>query len=541
MRVICLLLMGCSLLQLSAQEKYTNPILAGFYPDPSICRVADDYYLVNSSFSFFPGLPLFHSKDLVHWEQIANAIERPEQVDFDGLGISEGIFAPTLRYHDGRYYIICTVVGGIGNFVITATSPAGPWSMPTALPYVEGMDPDLFFDEDGKAYVSSCAPGKPELYSGHRAIMMHEFYPESLTTSVEAVMLVDGGADRSTQPIWCEGPHLFKKDGYYYLICAEGGTSIDHSEVVFRSKSLDTPFEPYAKNPILTQRTLSMSRPHAVTNTGHGDIVQTPDGQWWTVFLGCRPYDDKNTFNTGRETFLLPVHWQDEWPVILAPTQQVALQCDVPDLGITDKSSFPLNGNFDYTEYFTDKTLPLYMLHIRTPQQPFYTCGHGLSLDLQEQTMAQDKCPSFVGRRQQHTVFESSVSLAFQPKGDNEIAGLAAFQNDACYYLLAKTTEGFALHRGESGEHKLITEINSDHHDANCFLKMTGDDTAYHFYFSHDNTSWVELGDGYDAAFLSTSQAGGFVGTIVGAYASSNGEKSRTKAHYKWMRYIGVK
>jgi xylan 1,4-beta-xylosidase len=138
------------------ETSFSNPILAGFYPDPSICRVGDDYYLVNSSFSFFPGIPIFHSTDLVQWNQIGNVLDRPEQLNLNGLEISQGIYAPTIRFNNGVFYVICTVVGGIGNFVVTAANPAGPWSVPAALPHVQGMDPDIFFDTDGKAYIASC-------------------------------------------------------------------------------------------------------------------------------------------------------------------------------------------------------------------------------------------------------------------------------------------------------------------------------------------------------------------------------------------------
>jgi len=521
-----------------ARTTYTNPILAGFYPDPSICRVGSDYYLVNSSFSFFPGLPLFHSQDLVHWEQIGNALDRPEQIDLSGIRISGGIYAPTLRYHKGLFYIVCTVVDGIGNFVITASSPEGPWSIPVSLPHVQGMDPDLFFDADGKAYVSSCAPANPVLYNGHRAIMMHEFYPESLTTSAEAQLLVDGGANPDEQPVWCEGPHLFRKGDFYYLICAEGGTSSEHSEVVFRSHSLDEPFVSYAHNPILTQRHLDPKRTNAVTNTGHADFVELPSGEWWCVFLGCRPYSTDNHFNTGRETFLLPVRWKEEWPIILNENEKVPLKCTVPKLPQAINTDFPLNGRFEYVEHFDKEELPAYMLHIRTPFTPFYQCDSALHLQLQPASLDEVACPSFVGRRQQHTSFGMTVSLDFCTQKDNELAGIVAFQNETHYYLFARNSQGLVLKRGADEGAEVIKEIILPDTSSIYFLRMVGNSTTYTFSYSRDNENWVDV-TALDVSYLSTTEAGGFVGTIIGMYASSNGKASDNIAHFDWMKYEG--
>ena len=291
----------------SGPKDYLNPILSGFYPDPSIVRVGDDYYLVNSTFAYFPGIPVFHSRDLVDWTQIGNAIDRPTQLNFDGLGISRGVFAPAIDYHAGTFYIITTCVDCGGNFLITATNPAGPWSDPVWLGF-DGIDPSLFFGRDGKAYILNNGPpvGAP-LYDGHRAIWMQQFDRATNKLIGPRSMIVNGGTDIRKKPIWIEGPHLFQHHGKYYLICAEGGTGYDHSEVVFRSDKVFGPYASYKGNPILTQRTLDPSRPFPVTSTGHAQFVRTQESQWWAVFLGVRPYAD-DSYNTGRETFLLPVH-----------------------------------------------------------------------------------------------------------------------------------------------------------------------------------------------------------------------------------------
>ena len=536
MKIINLfLLIYLSVFNLSATTVDIQPTLAGFYPDPSICRVGSDYYLVNSSFSFYPGLPIFHSKDLSTWTQIGNAIDRPDQIDFSGLGLSQGVYAPTLRYHEGTYYIVCTIVGGINNFVITAKHPQGPWSQAVALPHVEGMDPDLFFDDNGKAYISSCAPAPEVKYDGHRAIKMYQFFPETLTTSRESVVLVDGGARPSDKPIWCEGPHLYKINNYYYLLCAEGGTSTDHSEVVFRSSSLDGPFVAYANNPILSQRHLSPQRKHAITNTGHADMVQTADGSWKAFFLGCRPYSADNEFNTGRETFMHPVTWENDWPIILSEKEEM-----VSVMSTNESDVFPLTGNFSYTEEFMEQVLPDYFLFLRAPQEEFFQLSPngGLNLSVLPSTLDEKVCPAFIGRRQQHARFQISAQLQFEAKG-KELAGLAAVQNDEYYYLLAKTSEGFTVSSGKQGVNTTLFTTKVKDYET-CFLKITGDDALYRFFYSFDNANWIQLGKGYPSSYLSTPNAGGFVGTILGMYASSDGQYSTNSVQFNSLQYMGT-
>jgi alpha-N-arabinofuranosidase len=314
------LLSGIIFLLLSCRDiKVKNPILPGFYPDPSICRVGEDYYLVNSSFSYFPGVPIFHSTDLISWVQIGHILDRPSQLNLSEQGISQGIYAPAIRNNKGTFYMITTLIGGDGgNFFVTAENPAGPWSDPVWLKEIEGIDPSFFFDEDGKAYIINNGP-PPEnnpLYNGHRALWLQEFDLTAQKLTGERKIIVNAGTDISRKPIWIEGPHLFKNKGYYYLLAAEGGTGLDHSEVIFRSKSIWGPYEVYSGNPILSQRDLPADRISPVTCAGHADMVQTADGDWVAVFLACQPYSE-DFFNTGRQTFFNKVDWSGEWPVIL--------------------------------------------------------------------------------------------------------------------------------------------------------------------------------------------------------------------------------
>jgi xylan 1,4-beta-xylosidase len=344
---------------------YRNPVLAGFYPDPSITRVGERFYLVNSTFAYFPGIPIFESTDLVHWKQIGNVIHRPSQLDFDGLGISRGVFAPTIEFHDGTFYVINTAVDSGGNFYVTAKHPAGPWSDPVWLRDIEGIDPSFFFDGDGKAYIvnNGLPEGKPE-YDGHRAIWIQEFDVQQGKPTGTRKVLVNGGVDFSKQPIWIEGPHLYKVAEWYYLVCAEGGTGPQHSQVVLRAKSPWGPFTPFAGNPILTQRELPANRPNPITNAGHADIVQAPDGNWWGVFLASRPYEG-DLYNTGRETFLLPVTWKDGWPIILEHGKTIPYVAPGPKFMATSGDA---TGNFTWRDEFDRPALDLAWLFVRVPK-----------------------------------------------------------------------------------------------------------------------------------------------------------------------------
>lgn len=552
--LIAFILFSCTTEQKTVNNMYSNPILSGFYPDPSICRVGEDYYMVNSTFSFFPGLPIFHSTDLVNWTQIGNVINRKEQIDYDGLDISEGLYAPTLRYYNEKFYLVCTRVGGIenfvvsetGNFVVTADSPEGPWSNPVYLPYVDGIDPDLFFDDNGKAYITSCASPDSLIYKGHRAIKMHEFDTETLTTSEETVTLVNGGTDISKQPIWVEGPHIYKINDYYYLFCAEGGTSTQHSEVVFRSESVDGPYLSYSKNPILTQRHLPEDRANPIINSGHADIVQTQTGEWWAVFLACRPYDS-NYFNIGRETFMLPLKWENNWPVLLSKEEVIPLNAPLPNLPKMAANNMPLSGDMALKDNFNYTTLPYHWLHIRTPKELFYTldsANGGLTLNLLPEKLSEKTSPAFIGRRQQHQNFSIITSLNFSPQNEGEMAGITAYQNEKHYYFLARTLinkqECVALFKGSESGEVLIQKAEIDESMlTTCQLQIEMNSTLVHFKYSRDGKKWESLAENIDSKYLSTQKSGGFVGTIVGMHATSSGEQSAKKAHFEWFEYLG--
>lgn len=542
-----------------AQDKtFLNPILPGFYPDPAICRVGDDYYVVASTFAYFPGVPIFHSKDLVNWKQIGNVLDRPEQLNLDGHGVSRGIFAPTITYHNGKFYMITTLIDTGGNFVVTATDPAGPWSNPAFLPQVDGIDPSLFFDDDGKAYVifnsDPPTPDKKPLWNGHRALWMYEFDKENLKTVGERKLVVDGGVDVSKKPVWIEAPHIYKINGYYYLMAAEGGTAYNHSEVIFRTKSLSEPFVPWEKNPILTQRHLDRNRKYPVTTAGHADLVQTPNGEWWAVFLACRPYEpsSEDYYNTGRDTWLTPVRWEDGWPVINPDFDEVQYRYPKPNLPEFKAKGTLTGGNFTVREDFNDNKLDFYWMFLRTPRENWYNFsdkkGH-LTIKTRPAEIVGKENPSFVTRRQQHAHFEASTVMEFAPKGENEIAGLVAFQSEFFHYFLGKTiSDGKPVIRllkakkeGDKNVYETLAEqkLESSQDNKPLYLKIEGKGKEYAFYYGTSPDKWNLVLDKVDGTYLSTKVAGGFVGTTIAMYTTSQGTPSDNKASFDWFNYVG--
>lgn len=514
------------------KDHYSNPIIAGYYPDPSVVRVGNDYYLVNSSFAYFPGLPVFHSKDLVNWQQIGHALNRRSQLTFEnGQSMSHGIFAPTIRYHDGLFYIITTDVYGIGNFYITAENPAGPWSDPVILPEIGGIDPDLFFDDDGRVYIAhNNGPKGEPLYDGHRAIWLWEYDLKNKKVIKESGrVIVNGGVDITKKPIWIEGPHLYKVNGWYYLSCAEGGTAEDHSQVIFRAKTLDDPFVPYEHNPILTQRDLPANRSQPVTSTGHADFVQTPNGDWWAVFLGIRPYFDSDTqswhHNTGRETFLLPVTWKEGWPTILAHNTAVPLQVAKPRLKSAQKNVSPQSGNFLWRDDFDEMNLQLNWVKLRTSATDWHSINtqkSTLQLVAQTHSLSEKVQPSYLGRRQQHQNFSAHTEVVL-PTLEGLTSGLALFQNSAYHYFLGVSRHGetfsLRLEATLAGKTSIVQEKTLTPQKSTLVLGVTQQDATLTFFYIDDRGRKQFFLRGIPASNISTQTAGGFIGVTMGPHA----------------------
>jgi alpha-N-arabinofuranosidase len=510
-----------------SDDEFRNPILPGFYPDPSVCRVGDTYYLINSTFAYFPGIPIFRSKDLVNWEHVGHVIHREKQLNYDKLGVSRGLFAPALSYHDGVFYVVCTMVDGGGNFVVTATDPKGPWSDPTWLGF-EGIDPSIFFDDHGRAWmVNNGAPEGPPLYSGHRAIWIQEFSMADRKMIGPRKVLVNGGVNLREKPVWIEGPHLYKRDGWYYLCCAEGGTSVNHSQVIFRSRNVDGPYTPWSGNPILTQRGLDGSVASAVTSTGHADLVIGPDEKWWAVFLGVRPYEGRYS-PMGRETFLLPVSWtEDGWPRILPSGDRVPLKVRAP----TGAHVWPDNPvtTVAWSDDFTAANLSPLWIMLRASSHKWWQLDgatHRLLLTPQRARLSGDGNPAFLARRVQHACFTAETSLSV-PSDPGVSAGLVVFQAERYHYFLnvSRGAGGLSVRLekacGGAGEVVATTQLAATPQIA---LRVEAKDAACSFAYAVKPGEWKTLVQDADAKVFTTEVAGGFVGATIGVHARIDDE-----------------
>lgn len=514
---------------LSGGDSFYTPILPGWYSDPSICTNGEgDYFLVTSTFTYFPGVPIFHSRDLVNWKQVGHVLNRPSQlVNMEKQHVSGGIFAPAISYnpHNKTYYMITTNVGA-GNFYVKTQDPFGDWSDPIMVPEVGGIDPSIFFDEDGKAYVvnNDDAPDfKPE-YDGHRTIRVQEFDWKNDKMVGPRKILVNKGVHPEEKPIWIEGPHMYKINGKYFLMDAEGGTSINHSEVIFRSDSPWGPFQAWKNNPILTQRHLDSNRPNPVTCAGHADLIQAAEGDWWAVFLACRPINNRFE-NLGRETFLLPVEWsEDGFPSITQGNEIVPMIQKREGVKRGENVTF---GNFSVMEEFNDTILGLQWMTLRGPATDLYslteTPGY-LTLKCAPKSTKDFCVPAFVSRRMQHHEFDASTRMYFNPENADEKAGLLLFKDETHQYFMAvsgATDRNIALIQIGKEEDKVLAKHELSADAVKFDLKVISKGLVYDFVYSLDGGKvWQTLCQNVDAGYLSTTVAGGFTGSTIALYAT---------------------
>jgi xylan 1,4-beta-xylosidase len=506
---------------------YRNPVIPGFHPDPSIIRVGETFYLVNSTFEFFPGVPLHRSRDLVHWEPIGNVLTRPSQLPLEGLGPSLGVFAPTIRHHEGTYYMITTLVGGHGNFYVTATDPAGEWSDPIWIRGQGGIDPSLFFDDDGKVYLHSTggAPGQPGESGIHQSTI--DLATGELTSEPRLVWRGTGGR-------YPEGPHMYKVGGRYYLMISEGGTEYGHMVTIARSDRPTGPFEACPRNPILTHRDTQLDQP--IQGTGHPDLVEDHEGSWWMVFLAFRPQGGY-FHHLGRETFLAPVRWDEEgWPVV---NEGRTIDLDMKVRGLPQHLVPARPGRDGF-----DDALGVNYDHIRNPvardysttERPGWLTLHGSALTL----ATADASPTFVGRRQQHLRARVAARLDFAPGRDGEEAGMVLYRHPFHRYELGVrrvSGEREVFVRQTIGERLSATTASAPlPGTAPVELQVVASPLEYTLSFTAEGGEPKEL-DRAITRFLSSEVAGGFVGTYVGLYATGNGEPATTPAAFDWFDY----
>jgi len=514
----------------SAQSTRTfeNPILSGFHPDPSICRQGDDYYLINSSFEYFPGIPIYHSKDLVNWELIGNVLDRPSQLDLpDGLEASRGIFAPTIRCHKDTFYVVVTSVGALGNFFVKATNPAGPWSEPIKIE-APGIDPTLFWDDDGKSYyIGSYNLHGYSQWDGQNGAYIQEVDLKTGKLIGEGKQMTFGHATNAT---WGESPHLYKIDGRYMLMIAEGGTSVHHAVTVFESDTLMGTYEPYIINPVLTHRHLGKDYP--IMSVGHCDIVETQNGEWWGVLLGTRPIEEHVLL--GRETFLVPIKFEYGWPVFNPGIGLVELSGKAPNLPEYKAPKKPNRNDFD------SETLGFEWYMLRTPRETWHELKKGtLQLQTRPQKLTDLKNPSFFGRKIEHMVYESYTKVAFDAKSENEVAGIAAEVDNKNQFRLELSKGFVALYKVHKGKEELVAKEKFEGKEAVLGVKVNV--LEYQFYFGKDKASLKKIGDVQNAKVVGPATGLDFTGPLIGMYTSSNGKKSKSIAIFDWFEYIPIK
>lgn len=510
-------------------NKLVNPVLKGFYPDPSICRVEDNYYLVNSTFSYFPGVPIFKSKDLTNWKQVGNVLTRESQLNLSNTGHSEGIFAPTIRYNNGIYYVITTNISRGGTFIVTADSPEGPWSDPYFIEGAEGIDPSLFFDDDGKSYYVGTRPNSDGCnYNGDWEIWLQEIDLKGYKLIGESKKIWKGAL---AGVIWPEGPHIYKRNNYYYVMIAEGGTANEHSISIARSKNIWGEYQGNPCNPIFTHRHLG--RHVSVRNVGHGDLIQTPDDKWFIVMLGSRYCE--GYCNIGRETFLAKVNWENDWPII---NEGIGMLSDYDDLGIEEYKIEPeeLCYHFDSSK-LNDKFLVL-----RNPSDNLYSLtdrpGY-LRLNLKNVGLDQLDNPAYVCVRQESYNYLAATSMEFTPIDNGDSAGLAIVQDDKYNMRFIYTKELGVL------KIKAIMTINgldeviaeSEIESKSLKLKIVGNGQKLTLYYSTYGEEYKELVSDVSTTSLSTDVAGGFVGCTIGLFASSIVEKSKKYSEFLYFEY----
>lgn len=496
-----------------------NPVISGFHPDPSVCRVGDTFYLINSSFQYFPGVPLYESRDLVNWQLKGNVLNRASQLNLEGATSWTGIYAPTIRYDKGTFYMITTNIGHGQNFLVTAKNPEGPWSEPLWLEQ-GGIDPSLYF-ENGRCYMVS---------NPNDGITLCEINPQTGQQLTQSKVIWRGTGGR-----YPEGPHIYKKDGYYYLLISEGGTELAHRLTIARSRNIYGPYEANPANPILTNCS-QKGQLKQIQGTGHGDIVQAKDGSWWIVFLAYRNMGG-SYHHLGRETFLAPVEWpKGGWPVVnggepidtltetrLLPQEPYAKKADVlrennpawvylqnPDstkyewISISNGTGSDKAGSNPDGGGNTDKKLRLYG---------------------SESSLTANRQPTFIGRRQEAERMTCEVTMT--PEGNSNFeSGLTVYQINDGHYDFFTRANGDSLDlflryelKGLPQNLQRVASLRG----GSVHLCITSENNSYVFSYSQGDGNLKEAGR-LPSTLLSTEVVGGFTGVTIGMFANGKGQ-----------------
>ena len=512
-------------------EGFKNPVLPGFHADPSVCRAGDDFYLVNSTFQYFPGVPVFHSKDLVNWEQVGNCLTRPSQVDLKGTDGNSGIYAPTIRYNNGRFYMVTTVFPSRRHFYVWTDNPAGEWSEPVVIDFAIGScDPTLYFEDD-KCYF---------LWK-EGDIKICEIDVETGRQLGEIHHLGTGLGGR-----YPEGPHIYKKDGYYYLLLAEGGTEHGHHVNILRSKNLFGPYQPNPDNPILSHFNMKMQNSQ-IQGLGHADLVQAPDSSWWMICLGYRTSGYLQHV-MGRETMLAPVRWeQGGWPVVNGDgTLQTDMKCRTLPLVAMPKD--PVREEFEYIKRNAPKDsyhslgLPMGWMSLCNPDYSRYSLTERkgwLRMRPSTTDLSETASPTFVARRQTELNFTATALFDLSHLSEGMQAGITAYAAPLNHYdVVAEKRNGQIIIKsnvrlGQTGHSEKEFALSG----TRAYLRITSDKDFYYLQASSDGKNFVELAK-MEYRFLSTETIGGFTGVMLGLFAQCDNETGAGYADVDWFEYL---
>lgn len=482
--------------------KYQNPIIPGFYPDPSICCKDKEYYLVNSSFEYFPGVPIFKSNDMINWTQIGNCLTRKSQLMIDGCPCSGGVFAPTIRFYNGYFYMITTIYtkSGLQNFYIYTENPEMEWSDPILVD-IEGIDPSFYW-EDGRTYIQ---------YAG---ILEHSTVIKQVEIKLESGEIIDGSRviSKGCGGRDVEGPHMWKRNNWYYLMLAEGGTREGHMVTLMRSKEIWGPFEACPYNPILSNRDRGKE---PLQSIGHADWIEDANGKSWLVALGTRHKKHKTLL--GRETMLTPAYWtEDGW--LLARDGYMPLEIEVDTTATKQKEkAFVLDfkqGNLPEQiispRYRNDKL-------IKFSENAMIITGNGYTLD----ELAD---PVFLAIRQSQYEFELKTKIQFFPEKEEEESGIAMFMDNEHYisfFITIREKKRVIILRKKIDEivDETIYPMTSESNEV--FLGIHGSDSKYEFFASDKNEIFAK---GWALTKHITSECSNsvFTGVVGGIFITGN-------------------
>ena len=523
-----------------------NPILRGFHPDPSIIRVGEDYYIATSTFEWWPGVRLHHSRDLKNWEQIEYPLSRISQLDLRGVGASQGIWAPCLTYDQGTFYLVYTVVRSFycnmydtENYLVTSDNIHGPWSEPVALNNF-GFDPSLFHDEDGRKYMVSMVTDHrvPKKYAGR--LVLQEYDPEKKAMTGPVRDIYRG------EKIFLEGPHIYKRQGWYYLFAADTGTGEGHGQSVLRSRDIWGPYEMLKENhgeqreeneafSILTSRHYEDI---LLQKSGHGDLVETPGGEWYMVHLCGRAFVDRNPadagrfpnsrrYMMGRETAIQKILWrEDGWPVLEAggttPQNEVPVPKEVSEEVLCRKAAaFPL-----VRDDFEEKALSLDYQSLRIPMDEHYlslSARPGWLRMYGRSGLSSRFSQTLIARRMREYCMEASACVEFEPEVFKQMAGLIfLYDCDNYLYLHISRDEDvgkcITLLKAENKKYEYLTDYIPVREKEALYLKMETRNAMTRFYYGYSEKDWQEIGPLINASFLSDEACGEgwFTGAMIG-------------------------